>query len=228
MKNPKEQLPTYLENLCNQIFRVASKLDTYSYIRECENNERFEILNATPSFWLTIIDALETDIIVSLRNLFDPRSPMYLCTALAQIETHHISAHLLTRDSKIKASLKVFFNKNQQVIDSSNEKITALVHHRNNYRAHISKKYFDDPSQLAEVNPLLLSDLKELLEVAQNIIKEYGANFLDKDVILETPSHDNIKRLFSALLNYRHLITESAKDPIIFDWFQEHQRKHFD
>jgi hypothetical protein len=198
-----EQLKAMLPNLMAHTARVEVKLEVYEYLQLCQYDRRRDVIAVAPVFFASISDALRTDMIVTLHNLYDSSSgaKRSLFHYLTQAQTHFSSlkpSHPLIAGDFVRQQL-------DQIAQAA-DILKHLSMHRNKYYAHHDKQYFDNPDKLFEEAPLYTTDLRVLVELAQKILRIHYRGLFDRDRITRPINADDVRRAIMSIDRYHKLL----------------------
>ena len=211
MNNPQQQLTSFLEKLIDHVARTEVKLEIFKHLEDCKKDSRIEALDTAPAFFMSVRDSLLTDIILMIDKFFDEGADAKrsLIQYLEQTKMHFHSLHLandyITVDS-IQGQLNSIRSANAKEI------IKKVAAHRDRYRAHHDKRYFDAPHKLYEDAPLHVTELEELVKKAQAILRTHYMSLCGPDRTMRPVNADDVTQLIKIIQRHNKMI----KDPEIF------------
>ena len=102
------------------------------------------------------------------------------------------------------------------LIDQANEKLARISQHRNRFRAHHDKKYFDDPEKLYEDAPLNIADLSNLVEIAKGILFIHHGAMMNVHYIMRTVNAHDVENVIKSIQRYQLLMQHQECVNILF------------
>lgn len=209
----KSELSEFLLRLEEKALIVYGNLWSYKTLVECTYDERLEILRMFEGFFLLTKDALMTNIIVRIFNLYD-KGPD------AKRAIHNYLKRARDAAHAIAPSHDQIYNKENLVktidyqltqIENARPTLDKIDGHRTKYRAHSDKHFFDDPERILRRYPLSIEELVEIDELTRSILKSHHLWMTGNDWEPILPEAMDLERLVKFIEQGRDaLILQSA------------------
>ena len=207
MKNPDSQLQQIRERLTGHVVVLDAKLEMYEDLRAGINDERRKVLNQFVAFFRYAEDAFLTDIILTLTKIYD-------VSADAKRSLFHYLKLVRDNFGQLESKNSEFtvstVNLQLAEIEARRVQLETLKIHRDKWRAHHDKQYFDRPAKLDEEAPLNVDDLRQLVEVAKQILWTHHGAFDDIEMVMRLGNADDLTRLMQ-LLQRHDMLTQKPE-----------------
>jgi hypothetical protein len=177
----------YRDWLQQELSKLATYVRLYRRLHE-RKEDRLREMNIAPAFFLTVIDALFSAIVLWVDKLFGERSERGLVNLLGFIEQHcHIfDIKELQRRKNYPNDHWMLQNRKPVTIESIRADRTRIAEfkplasfklRRDKYHAHFDKTYFFDRTKIQEDAPLTWSDLDQVVQLGKDILNAYSADY---------------------------------------------------
>ena len=209
----EKQFEQYPEFLRQEGGRLASYVSLYRRLHELRS-ERLDEMNIAPAFFQTVLDALFSVIVLWVQNMFSQKSERGLANFLAFCENNRgiFDIKELQRRKNYPDGHWMLKNREPvtlQTIQKDRERISTLESlpsfklRRDKYHAHFDKEYFFDRDKLLEEAPLKWADLTQVVEVMNEILNDYSADYDGNRYVLEPINVTDVDYLLDCLHNSR-------------------------
>ena len=211
----KMQFEEYLKTLFGEIIKLHSKFELYLHLQN-ERVDRLNEMNLAPAFFKLTMDALISDVIISLAKIYEnyrsERSNRNLNKFLRFVENNLdlfpqsieemklLNCNYLVDYDLIKTHL--------EQIDNQKEVLDNLIQWRDKLYAHFDKKYFADREKLNVDHSINIGQIRTLIQLAGEILNKYSVAYNGVYKTIEAVNLKDVDTIFNIL--HRHL--ESFKE----------------
>lgn len=215
VRDPKEYLREYHENLHGRIWRLAIKLKILEFsINIGANDKDLKVWNEFRGFFFPIEESLRTDVIVTLHNLLDERSSERGLLDNLKKAKEYIRGVIGTNasDAQIRL-LKDEIDAQMARAKALKPIIDSVKFSRDKYYAHFEGKYFDKPGALVADKSLPFSDVVKLIDFCKEVLNWHEAKVLDCAVTIwsEDSGKEELERLLCFVRRYFKMCDEVQK-----------------
>ena len=207
-----------LNRLMNEVININSNFKLYKHLID-RLKDRRDAMEYAPSFFNTVLEALFADVVMSLAKLFETeRRGSYgnLHTYLKFVtdnkeifsldERFRRDPNIGALEDYIKEGFKIeiedLLKEHENLIKEQGVRIDILLHWRDKYYAHNDKRYFINPSLIAEEMPLLYDDIDKLIDTTTKILNAYSVRFDGKFKLNYFSNYDDIDKILDIVHEY--------------------------
>ena len=228
MKRIEETFIGSYKVLFNDIENAWAKYKILVYLSSL-GKDKIKVLNISNFFWGEVIDALNTDVIISTARIFDvdknfkPRSDINIVTFLNFITNNFYTLYgkenVWSRNGissdKDWRSESIPLLKSEEVkndfrrLESNKEKILILMFYRDKSYAHTDKDFITDKENILKEKVIKNSEIGELIKIAYEILKKYRLSFDGSIYAFPAANLNDAEKTVDILFNY---LTEKEKE----------------
>ena len=197
MRNPKEELSEYYNNLLFRYFQIHSITRQLNKLTQWETQQRRIALDIGDYFFELFRYSAGRMVILDLFKLVSESEEKSIIDWINLARVHwkalDISRAGLSSDRRVRIPLKK--KEYEQVLDtaldgirSHEQVIESLKAYRDKDIAHNDSSVFNDPTKLRELYPLTDIDISSLLDTVSSILKEQHSLIFHSSLTMEVSS----------------------------------------
>lgn len=182
--------------LFRQIENAFAKYRILEYLNELDD-KGIKALNLSPFFWSQVLDALNTDVIVSTSRIYDvdrllkPRSRINIFKFMSFVK-HYFNIlfskesvwerNIIQSERDWKAEAIPPLNiqeirEDLHILEQKKEKILTLLFYRDKSYAHTDRNFVLNKSEIHKNKIIKNREIKSLIELAYDLMKKYRLAF---------------------------------------------------
>ncbi|MBN8569346.1 MAG: hypothetical protein J0M18_06920 [Ignavibacteria bacterium] len=218
-ENEKEYLE-FFKKLLDQLIYVNNIFEIYKHIQN-KRVDKLSELNFAPTFFGLVLESLFSDTIVTLCKIYkNGKNDEYnIHTFLELIEKNVILFSWEKRFSRstfkeqdIEYYKKLhnrvdldIISKHREQIKQKHKSVESLFFWRDKHFAHNDKKYFLSSDLIAKDSPITYGEIKELIELVQDIMNYYSVAFNGCSNSINYMGQFDIDKILDALTEYKKM-----------------------
>lgn len=218
----EDQFKKYLTRLIKDADMALSSYGVLKYLNTLEP-EKFEIINISPFFWDAIMNALDTDFIISTSKLFDINTKLIKSRSdvniLSVLEFAINNFDILFSSENVKKRYGILSEddwRNERIhwlnlddvkkdlafVHSLLSKISNILYYRDKSYAHLDNEFVLLPKEQREKNKITYNEIEKLVEDIYELLNKYNVAFDGSKYIFKARNLNDADKTINILYNY--------------------------